>query len=83
MSTQIHKKVLAQMLTLATSSFGLVAALAWNDLIKGFIEVFVKPYVSKGSGIIAQLIYAVAITVLVVLITWQLAWVQGKLETEK
>lgn len=75
--------LLKQMATLATSGFSLVAALAWNDLIKVFIEEFVKPYVSKGSGIIAQLIYAVAITIIVVLITFQLAWIQEKFEKKE
>jgi hypothetical protein len=75
--------ILRQMAVLATSGFSLVAALAWNDLIKVFIEEFVKPYVSKGSGIIAQLIYALAITIFVVLITYQLAWIQEKFEKKK
>lgn len=75
--------IIRQMATLAMSGFSLVAALAWNDLIKAFIEEFVKPYVSKGSGIVAQFIYALAITVVVVLITYQLAWIQEKFEKKE
>lgn len=80
---ELPSTIVKQMTTLAASGFSLVAALAWNDLIKAFIEEFVKPYVSKGSGIIAQLIYALAITVIVVLITYQLAWLQEKFEKKE
>jgi hypothetical protein len=77
---ELPSTILKQMTTLAGSAFSLVAALAWNDLIKSFIEEYIKPYTAKGSGIVAQLVYAVAITVLVVLITYQLAWLQEHLE---
>ena len=32
------------MLTLATSAFGLVAALAWNSLIQEFVNSYVKKF---------------------------------------
>ena len=34
--------VVKQMLTLATSGFGLVAALAWNELIRTFINDYIN-----------------------------------------
>lgn len=77
---QVPLSVVRQMATLASSGFSLVAALAWNDVIRRFIDEFIKPYISKGSGIIAQLIYAVGITAIVVLFTLQLAWIQERLE---
>ena len=62
-------EILEQMGTLATSGFGLVAALAWNDAIKAlFSKIFPKP----GDNIFAMIAYAAVITVLVVLITVQL-----------
>ncbi len=72
--------VVSQMLALATSGFGLVAALAWNEVIKQFIEDYVKPYLGKGSGIVSLLIYAVGVTVLAVTITVQLSKIQNRLK---
>ena len=34
-------ELVRQMLTLATSGFGLVAALAWNSLIQEFVENYI------------------------------------------
>ena len=70
------------MLILATGGFSLVAALAWNEVIKNFIDTYIKPYVSKGSGTLALLIYALAITVVAVFITYQLGQVLGRLERD-
>ncbi len=80
---ELQIAILKQMLVLATGGFGIAAALAWNDLIKNLIEVYVKPYVSKGSGITATLIYAVAITVIAVFVTLQLGRILGKLEEKE
>ncbi len=65
--------VINQMLKLATTGFGLVAALAWNELIKTFINDYIKTKISVGSGVISLLIYAVIITILAVGITLQLS----------
>ena len=70
-STQKEKKnlkmeVLEKVSTLATAGFGLVAALAWNDAIKAvFAQLFPQP----GSNLAALIVYAVVITVIVVIIT--------------
>ena len=39
---RLHIAVVKQMLTLATSGFGLVAALAWNNLIQEFVNNYIK-----------------------------------------
>lgn len=70
------------MLTLTTSGFGLVAALAWNDAIKGVIDKYLKPFLGEGSNIFSLLIYAVIVTVLAVFITLQLTKLQSRLERE-
>ena len=62
-----------QLLKLVTSGFGLVAALAWNELIKEIVAEYIKPTVGKASGIISLLIYAVLITFLAVLVTYNLS----------
>ena len=56
--------VVKQMLSLATSGFALVAALAWNELVKESISTFIKPYLPEGSKVISLLIYAIIVTVL-------------------
>lgn len=61
------------MLDLATSGFGLVAALAWNELIKELVGKYIQPLVGGLSGIISLLIYAVVVTVLAVVVTLNLS----------
>ncbi|KKS65074.1 MAG: hypothetical protein UV41_C0038G0008 [Candidatus Daviesbacteria bacterium GW2011_GWA2_42_7] len=60
------------MLTLATTGFGLVAALAWNQTIQDFVKAFIEPRI-PGSGLLSRLIYAILITGLAVFITYQLS----------
>ena len=75
--------IVKQMLALATSGFGLVAALAWNNVIPALVHHYIKPYVSKGSGIISLIIYAIVITALAVFITLQLTRLEQTLSTKK
>lgn len=70
---KVKKEIMTQMLTLATSGFGLVAALAWNSVIQEFVETYIKPLVGGASGIVSLLIYAVLVTVLAVLVTYNLS----------
>lgn len=70
--SKIHKEILKQMLTLATSSLGLVAALAWNELIKEVVNVYIKPFVGGASGLISLFTYAVIVTSLAVIVTYNL-----------
>lgn len=68
----LKKEVVKQMLTLATSGFGLVAALAWNELIKEVVTEYIKPVAGVNSGLISLFIYAVIITLLAVFVTYSL-----------
>lgn len=68
----LGKEAATQMLALATSGFGLVAALAWNELIKEIVAEYIKPIVGESSGVISLLIYAVFVTALAVFITYSL-----------
>lgn len=72
--------VLKQMAKLATSGFGLVAALAWNNVIKEFVDTYVKKYLPDGSGFISLVIYAIVVTFLAVIVTLQLTKLTEKLE---
>ena len=77
---RIHVLILKQMLMLATSGFGLVAALAWNSVIQEFVTTQIKPHLPAGSGVISLLIYALVVTVIAVLITFQLTKLIDTLE---
>lgn len=77
---KLSSAVLRQMLTLATSGFGLVAALAWNNAIQEIVNVYVKPFFPQGSGVISLLIYAILITMIAVVVTVNLSRVIEKLE---
>lgn len=72
-SKRFHIELIKQMIALSTSGFGLVAALAWNGVIQEFVNEYVKKWLPDGSGIISLLIYAVIVTILAVLITYQLS----------
>lgn len=79
---QLSQAIVKQLLVLFTGGFSLVSALAWNDTIKAFIDQYIKPYVNKGSGILAQLIYATAITIIAVFVTYQLGKIQNLFQQE-
>lgn len=73
---EVKPTYLGTMISLATVAFGLIAAGAWNKLIADVIAVFLKP----GSGVVAELIYAVLVTILAIVVVNSL----GKLaEREK
>ena len=84
---EIKKNQLAavkQMLTLATSGFGLVAALAWNELIRTFINDYIRTRISVGSAMISLTIYAIFVTIFAVIIILQLSRLVERLgEKEK
>lgn len=61
------------MLTLATSGLGLVAALAWNNLIQELVSQYIEPLIGGASGILSLLIYAVVVTILAVVVTYNLS----------
>ena|SRR3989344_2260989 len=75
--------VATQVITLISTSFGLVAALAWNEAIKEYVEVFIKPYFAKSSGVISLFIYAIAITAIAVLVTIQATRILERINSKK
>ena len=57
-------------ITLVLSGFSLVAALAWNDAIQSFFnEIFPKEGI---SGLMGKFIYAIIISVIIVVASLQL-----------
>ncbi|MBI3289963.1 hypothetical protein HYZ78_01045 [Candidatus Microgenomates bacterium] len=75
----MKREIARQMLTLAISGFGLVSALAWNNVIQGAIDIYIKPFVGGGSTLLSQAIYAVIVTILAVTVTYYLSrFAQGE-----
>lgn len=81
MKKDLRSEFLKTMTQFVTAAFAFVAALAWNDAIKNFINHFIK----AGSGLVSQVIYALIVTVLAVLATYLLgkATQEAKEEEEK
>jgi hypothetical protein len=69
----VRQELLKKMLDLSTAGFGLVAALAWNELIKQLVSQYIQPLVGGASGIISLLLYAVLVTILAVVVTINLS----------
>ena len=77
-----RRELIEQMLSLSTAGFGLVAALAWNEAIKGFVEQYVQPYF-PNTAIYYKFFYAVLVTMFAVLITYYLSQISSKLGSKK
>lgn len=69
---RFHHELLTQLVNLSTAGFGLVAALAWNETIQTIVKEYIEPRI-PGSGLFYKFIYALLITLLAVLITYQLS----------
>lgn len=80
-NTSLHVAVITQMLSLATSGFGLVAALAWNNVIQELVNNYVKKFFPNNSGLVSLMLYAIVVTILAVFITYQLSQIKNKLES--
>lgn len=79
---KIHVEIVKQMVTLSTSGFGLVAALAWNNLIQELVNNYIKKWIPGNSGLVSLLIYALVVTVLAVFVTIQLSRLAQKLQKQ-
>ncbi len=66
---EVKPTYLGTMIGLATVAFGLIAAGAWNKVISDVIALFLKP----GNGVLAELIYAVIVTILAIVVVNSLA----------
>jgi Na+/melibiose symporter-like transporter len=80
---RVSVEITKQLVTLSTSGFGLVAALAWNSLIQEFVNFYIKKWLPQGSGLISLFIYALIVTVLAVFITLQLSKLTERFEEEE
>ena len=76
---RLHKEIVRQIVTLATSGFGLVAALAWNNVIQEFVDTVIKPYLPQGGKLVSLLLYAGVVTILAVAVTINLSKILEKM----
>lgn len=77
-----YREFIQQLVTLSTSAFGLTAALAWNDTIQQAVKQFIEPRL-PGSGILSRLIYALLVTILAVVVTYQLSRLSSRWGVKK
>jgi hypothetical protein len=64
----LSKEVLDTIITLMTTAFGLVAALAWNEAIQALFAAVLP----QGGDLAAKFLYAIVVTVIVVFVTIRL-----------
>lgn len=77
---KISGHIAIQTISMIASSIGLVAALAWNEAIKEYVNVYIKPYFAKGSGVVSLFVYALFITTIAVITTIQLNKIASKVK---
>jgi len=73
---KINEEIKEKTLTFILGGFGLVAALAWNEAIKTLFETFFP----KESALIGKFIYAIIVTIIVVLVSLQFRKISEKKE---
>jgi Family of unknown function (DUF5654) len=66
------------MITLASASLGLVAALAWNEAIRSTI----KKVFATGDDLTGLYIYAILATMIAILVVSDLTWLAAKVGGE-
>ena len=69
-SSEIEREIREKTFAYIVTGFSLVAGLAWNDAIKTFIETY---FPNPGNGIKAKFLYAVLITLIVVVVSLYLS----------
>jgi len=72
----MREQLIEKMSGLIISAFGLVAALAWNDAIKGIFAHYYK----KGDELSAQITYAIIVTLVAVIVTVWIGRIAGKIK---
>jgi len=63
---RLRKEVKERTIGYLVAAFGVVAGLAWNDAAKSLISVI---FPNPGKSVTAQFMYAIIVTVVIVIIT--------------
>lgn len=77
-----RRELFEQLITLSTSAFGFVAALAWNEAIQSFVKEYIQAYFPQ-SGVISKFLYALLISLLAVFIIYQLSRIASRFGAQK
>lgn len=77
---KLRIELIRQILSLATAGFGVVAALAWNNVIQELVNNYIKKFIPGNAGIVSLLIYALVVTILAVTVTFQLSKILERLK---
>lgn len=75
---KVRIELVEKLSTLITAAFGLVAALAWNSAIQKIFQEFF----GESKSLVAQIIYAVIVTIIAVYVTFLIGRAKSTL-TEK
>jgi len=75
LTEELKKTVVSRTIEYIIIAFGLVAGLAWNEAIKGLIDYL---FPVTANSVLAKFIYAIIITVMVVVISIYLIRVFNK-----
>jgi Family of unknown function (DUF5654) len=75
----VSSEVLDKLVELITAAFGLVAALAWNTAIQAlFAAIF-----PEAGDLIAKFLYAVVVTVIIVIVTIRLGRLAERIKEQE
>lgn len=75
----MSREILDNMVQLMTTAFGLVAALAWNEAVQALFDALLP-----GAGdLAAKFLYAIVVTVAVVIVTVRLGRLSERLKREE
>jgi len=69
-------------LKLMTTALTLVAGLAWNEVIKKVSEIYIAKWFAGAGEVVGLLIYAVVLTVIVVLVVNRLKKISGRIKSK-
>ncbi|MFA6973301.1 MAG: DUF5654 family protein [Parcubacteria group bacterium] len=78
--SKIKKEFQNKIIGYIVAAFGLVAGLAWNEAVKALIENF---FPLSQNGMLAKFIYAIAITLVLVIVTVYLTHLIAEKEVEE
>ena len=74
----MSKEVMDNIVQLLTAAFGLVAALAWNEAVQALFDAVLP----NAGDLAAKFLYAVVVTVAVVIITIRLGRISERMKRE-
>ncbi len=78
-ATHLSKTFLATLISLLTTAFGVVVALAWNETLSTFFKAVLD---QPGAQVVALFIYAITITIIGVSVIVALSKLADRLDAE-